>query len=143
MTFSGLKQLLVDLHDHVFRRTERMAAKTFLDALQADVAAAFAAGRDPVTGAPWPPRKRPSPGPLLVRTGRLRDAAVAAAGAARGGEYGGGVTVELSAPEYAAYHQHGTGRVPRRRFFGVSPQTAAKVAKWHADEIVRLVVRKK
>lgn len=97
----------------------------FVGGMRRDVRNAFTFGVDPVTGAGWKPGKK-SNGRLLVRTGLMMESALRAIDdAERGGGFSGsvGITVSLKSPSYAFVHQSGGGKVPQRRFFGVSPGT--------------------
>lgn len=98
----------------------------FLAGLAEDVKDAFDSKVDPRTGAPWPPRRDALPHPLLVRTGRLRAAAIEAVQQAR--LVGGGVEVDLTDPAYGFYHQFGTQNMPARPYFGASPATVERAA---------------
>lgn len=140
MNLRGFGRLVADLTDALVNRRERLGARAFVEGLKRDVASAFAAGVDPVTGTPWAPLKY-RPGQILVLTGALRAAALAAVDAAR--PSGWGVTVTLDNPAYAGVHQNGSKRVPRRRFFGISPETTAAVTRNCATDIVTLIVAKK
>lgn len=137
LTLKGIKRVIWDLADGLLNRRARLGARAFVEGLRADVRTAFRSGVDPVTGTPWQPLKYRQ-GQILVRSGRLRDAAVRSADAAD--PSGWGVTVTLADPGYGKFHQYGTKSLPVRRFFGVSPATLAQVRKNAAEDIVKLMV---
>ena len=138
-TFRKAQKVVSELIDHVFRRKARMAAKIFLERLKIDVSQEFDKQTDPVTGQAWPQRKRGGNWPLLNKTGRMK-AAVLSCLSQLPKERGDGVVVEL-VDKIALFHQFGTRKMPRRRFFGITPESQKKVAKWCADEVVRLSVK--
>lgn len=138
MNLTGFKTALIDLADALVNRRPRNAARIFLVGLRKDVRGAFAAKADPETGRPWPPRKDDLPHQLLVKSGAMMAAALRAVDGAQ--QSSAGVVVSLSGPPYAGFHQRGTARLPRRRFFGVTPETRAAATKAYADEIVSLSV---
>lgn len=110
------------------KTVEEVAVEEFVKLLAVDVQRAFETGTDPVTGTQWPERKRDYAHPILVKTGKLRNAAIAAAQLATGTGYG--VEVNLIEPAYGFYHQLGAPRanLPVRRFFGASAETLEKTA---------------
>lgn len=101
-----------------------------------DVRDAFDGSHTP-DGIPWAPPKgrlRPAPGRqppggrrLLVRTGKLREAALNPAAwfnprlvpPSRW-------EIDIPLPFYGPIHQNGSGRIPQRRFIGYSPATLVK-----------------
>jgi phage gpG-like protein len=134
---AAVGRVVKDLADALVNRRERLGARVFLDGLKRDVREAFMQGKDPVTGMTWPAVKKPSGRPL-IKSGLMMNSAVMAADDAR--PSGWGVTVALRQPPYAMFHQHGTKRLPQRRFFGVSPATLEATRRHTAKEIVKLVV---
>ena len=64
---------------------------------------------------PWAPRKKPGDGhPLLIRSGHLRQSI--------SWKIEGDDTVAVGSDrKYAAFHQHGTKKMPARPFFPVGP----------------------
>lgn len=102
---------------------------------------AFAAEADVVSGRPWAPRKerpggRKSFRKLLVLTGRLKRAALAAAEMAT--INGSVLYIAQRDPKRAKYHQTGTRRMARRRFLGVSKAAVQALRRQLAGEAVRL-----
>jgi len=102
---------------------------------------AFAAEADVVSGKPWAPRKEQPGGrrsfrKLLVLTGRMKRAALAAAAMAT--INGHVLYLQLREPKRAKYHQAGTKRMARRRFFGVSKAAVQALRRQLAGEAVRL-----
>lgn len=106
----------------------------------AGIERAFAEERDPISGKPWAPRKeqggRQSYRKLLVLTGRLKRAALAAAAAAT--INGHVLYLAQREPRRAKYHQAGTKRMARRRFLGVSKAAVQSLRRKLAGEAVRL-----
>lgn len=75
--------------------------------LGAIVREAFAGERSPA-GVAWKPLRRPRPGRILERSGRLRKGATRVLFA--------GQRIVIDLPPYGAFHQDGTGRMPARPF---------------------------
>lgn len=74
---------------------------------RAMVTASFASEQSP-EGNAWKPLRRPRPGRILDRTGRLRKAATRVLIA--------GQRIVIDAPVYGPFHQDGTRRMPARPF---------------------------
>ena len=138
MNLDGLTRVVADLYDALVHRRPRRAAIAFVEGLRKDVRRAFDLAVDPVTGVPWPPLRYRTGRPLVL-TGTLRRSALHAVDSAV--PSGAGVAVVLDSPGYARYHQDGTSRVPRRRFFGVSVETREAAAKAYSAEVVSLMVK--
>ena len=87
-----------------------------------DTREAFDKRHDPATKVAWkarlPQAGRVADHPLLVKSGRLKAAAVKAAESAT--VVGGGLVMKVPTPKYGAYHMTGTKRMARRRWLGVS-----------------------
>lgn len=101
-----------------------------------DSTGSFVKQADPVTGERWIPSKRAirQHGMTLRDTGRLMRSVRAEARRVGGGK--AEVLVGTLPLVYAAIHQFGgmagkgkRVRIPRRRYAGISPQTAARIAK--------------
>lgn len=148
MGTAGLIRVVTNVADALANRRPRMAIRAFLAGLATDLDRAFATESDPVTGAPWPPRKgdrvaiyyKQAVGPLLVRTGDMKAAAVRAVAAPPPVWSGRGVTVTLTNPAYARFHQTGTRFMARRRFLAASPATREAAKKAAGKEAVDLIV---
>lgn len=87
-------------------------------------------------GANWPPRKVEGDGhPLLIDTGDLMQSAVGS-GAGRieaieGREFKIGTSVR-----YAKFHQHGTKKMPARKFMGMSERRLLEADEAIADGVM-------
>lgn len=103
------------------------AVAAFLSGFHDDVMGAFETRKNPATGVEWLPRVIPAGHPLLVLTGRMKAAAVAAT--LMPTETPGGVRLDFSSPEYGFFHHYGSPKtnLPERRFFAVSPKTILQV----------------
>lgn len=106
---------------------KKAAVDAFLSGFHDDVVNAFDSKKDPETGLEWLPRVFPAGHPLMVKTGRLQSAAIAAT--LMPTETPGGVRMDFTDPIYGFFHHYGVPdrNLPQRRFFGVSPQTVALV----------------
>lgn len=94
--------------------------------------------RSNAAGDPWPPRKPPTgTWPLLIKTGRMQEAAVGHRGAAKA-VTPRDVTWSVSTP-YAIYHMTGTHRMPARRFFELKPAFLEEIANHIAAEYWRMI----
>lgn len=107
------------------RASKAEALRAAVPLLIRDAGQAFDKAADPVTGKPWPARKRPYPWPILDKSGRMRAAVLAAA--AKATVTGNTLTVRLTEPPYLIFHQKGTRRMARRRVVGVTRAVARKV----------------
>jgi len=137
VNFGGLGRAVSGLYDALVNRAPRAAALGFLAGVRKDVRRAFAQSVDPATGDPFPPLQYRTGTPLVL-SGRMRAAALAAVDGATA--RGTGVDIPLNDPPYSEFHQRGTARVPRRRFFAASPATVAAARRQYAGEVVRLFV---
>lgn len=109
--------------------------------LGAGVEESFESESDPVTGTPWADlrpatvrereRKGYWPGKILQRTGMLAMSLVSEAGPD---------FAEVSVGEdYGIWPQDGTRRMARRRFMGISPDTATAIVQSTLDYLDRLL----
>jgi hypothetical protein len=118
------------------QKARAAALKAAVPLLIRDAGQAFEKAADPITGKPWPPRKRPYPWPMLVRSGRMKAAVLkAAAGASITGHT---LTVRLTEPRYLVFHQRGTRHMARRRVVGITRAVARKVRDRLRGEGVRV-----
>lgn len=92
--------------------------------VHADVSRAFATSSTPA-GEKWAPLKWRK-GQALVLTGLLYARTMAAVMNPR--IVRNAYVFETSDPPYGKFHQHGTRRIPRRRFFGMSASTITYIA---------------
>lgn len=99
----------------------RRAVGALATELRNDVRNAFASKRAP-GGNAWAKPARPQRHPLLVKTSRLRGAAL------RVLFFGGGVRVVL--PDYGDHHLYGTRRMPARPFLPADPMPAELVQRY-------------
>uniref|UniRef100_UPI0019673F73 phage virion morphogenesis protein n=1 Tax=Helicobacter suis TaxID=104628 RepID=UPI0019673F73 len=82
--------------------------------IEDEVRQAFEQQRDPVTNQAWKPLKaktlkyKPRNKPILERSGLMRSAV-------RVDIEGNSISARVNVP-YAPYHQHGTSKMPQRRF---------------------------
>lgn len=136
-TLYTVVRVVKDLGDALLNQRTRAGAKVFLAGMKRDVREAFAQAIDPVTREPWPKGKKKT-GRTLIATGDLMRAAERAVDSAV--PSGWGVTVKLTNPEYGFFHQNGTGRNPRRRFFGVGPVTVKETREQTVKEVVKVIV---
>jgi len=134
---TGLAKVVGSLADSFMNRRERAHTLAFLAGLKRDVTGAFSSAADPVTGQPWPALKYRTGRPLIL-SGTMMAEALSAIDRAR--PNGWGVTVDLVTPAYAGFHQRGTGRIPRRRFFGASPATVEAAGRQFVGSVVRVAV---
>ncbi len=96
------------------------AISVFRFGLNRDVVKSFFTKTTP-EGDVWAPRKDNKPHPLLILSGDMLEAAI---NSCQGGtETGTGVVIPLEGPSYRLIHQLGKGRIPRRRFFGITEKT--------------------
>lgn len=100
-------ELLKIVREAAEGRTYQRALGAVGRELGAIVREAFAGERSPA-GDAWKPLRRPRPGRILERSGRLRKAA--------GRVLFAGQRIVIDLPLYGAYHQDGTGRMPARPF---------------------------
>jgi phage gpG-like protein len=121
-------------------RLEALTRSSFIEGVKRRVAvqglkligAEFASSTDPY-GVSWPSLRYPRPGgPVLVKTGVMRDSILAY-------PTPDGVLFRVATP-YAKFHQYGTGRIPIRRmvpatFLGIPPAWSAMVAEAFNAEI--------
>lgn len=92
----------------------------------------FTSSVDP-DGKRWKPRKNKGNGhPLLIDTGRLLQSAVGTGGGRVSQVSGAELTVGTRVP-YAAYHNAGTSRLPKREFMGVQKKRLKNIDKIIAD----------
>lgn len=129
------------------RLNGRFAAGTFAPILlearariRQDVERAFDQRADPQTGQPWKDRQtrraREYLHPLLVKTGKLKREAIAAAASAV--VSGNRLTVTQRVPSYAGFHQLGTRVMVARRYQGVTRATRLWLARRMKDQAVRV-----
>lgn len=99
---------------------------------------AFTSSASPA-GEDWPPRKHVGDGhPLLIDTGRLLQSSVGT---------GEGRVLEVTGREfnigsnvkYASYHQHGTSKLPKRPYMGMSEKHQADGEEVIADAVMEKV----
>lgn len=100
-------ELLGIVREAASGRTYQRALGAVGRELGAIVREAFAGERSPA-GVAWKPLRRPRPGRILERSGRLRKGATRVLFA--------GQRIVIDLPPYGAYHQDGTGRMPARPF---------------------------
>lgn len=100
-------ELLKIVREAAEGRTYQRALGAVGRELGAIVREAFAGERSPA-GVAWKPLRRPRPGRILERSGRLRKGATRVLFA--------GQRIVIDLPPYGAYHQDGTGRMPARPF---------------------------
>lgn len=102
------------------------------DLLRDQTIDAFLRERDPVNGRPWAAlspvtlaikRRLGQPSRKLVATGKLLQEVFRV----RPRISFGRVAYDLNGVPYAGYHQTGTRRMPRRRFFGLSTEIVEKI----------------
>ncbi|CAN5421731.1 hypothetical protein BH11PLA2_BH11PLA2_32830 [soil metagenome] len=91
--------------------------------LHRDVEEAFTKQQDQQTGRAWPIRKGLYPWPMLVKSGRMKERALAAVRDAA--INGSTITLTMRSPKYSQFHISGTRFVAKRRFVGTSIQTRA------------------
>lgn len=115
------------------------AAGIFHDSVKAN----FARQEDEF-GNHWPPRKDKKQHPLLVLTSQLLNAAGGGAGENQVIQGGRKIILEIDSPEYAAVHQFGKGKVPRRSFFYLHRSDKGRMdelVKKRFSEIIRGLLR--
>lgn len=100
-------ELLGIVREAASGRTYQRALGAVGRELGAIVRESFAGERSPA-GVAWKPLRRPRPGRILERSGRLRKGATRVLFA--------GQRIVIDLPPYGAYHQDGTGRMPARPF---------------------------
>lgn len=83
-----------------------------------------------VVGSTWPPRKDTLPHPLLIKTGRMKDAATGGPGQYKRAERKGlKLGIKPSDVPYARIHQYGSSRIPQRQYFYLHGSDRAKLRK--------------
>lgn len=83
-----------------------------------------------VTGSTWPPRKDTLPHPLLIKTGKMKEAATGGDGQYKRAERKGlKLGVKPDVVPYARYHQYGTSRIPQRQYFYIHGSDRARLRK--------------
>lgn len=100
-------ELLGIVREAASGRTYQRALGAVARELGAIVRESFASESSPA-GAAWKPLRRPRPGRILERSGRLRRAATRVLFA--------GQRIVIDLPPYGTFHQDGTGRMPARPF---------------------------
>lgn len=100
-------ELLGIVREAASGRTYQRALGAVGRELNAIVREAFDGERSPA-GVAWKPLRRPRPGRILERSGRLRRGATRVLFA--------GQRIVIDLPPHGAYHQDGTGRIPARPF---------------------------
>lgn len=95
-----------------------------------------------VTGSFWPPRKDNLPHPLLIKTGKMKDAATGGRGHYKRAQRKGlQMGVKPDKVPYAKYHQHGTARLPQRQYFYLHSSDRARFRKLFHERTVARVRR--
>lgn len=100
-------ELLGIVREAASGRTYQRALGAVGRELNAIVREAFDGERSPA-GVAWKPLRRPRPGRILERSGRLRRGATRVLFA--------GQRIVIDLPPHGAYHQDGTGRIPARPY---------------------------
>ena len=101
------EELLGIVREAASGRTYQRALGAVGRELGAVVREAFDGERSP-GGIAWKPLRRPRPGRILERSGRLRKGATRVLFA--------GQRIVIDLPSYGPFHQDGTGRMPARAF---------------------------
>lgn len=84
----------------------------------------WANATDPVDNSRWKPRKPPTgTWPLLNKTGRMFGSTVIVTRATEPMIFTAKIGVD-----YGGFHQYGTSRMPRRRWLGIGPSIADRMA---------------
>lgn len=137
MTLDGFKAVVLDLYQALTQRRFRAYGEVFAAGLRRDIRSAFDTATDPATGQKWPALVSRVGDPLVL-SGTLRAEATKAVDEARPTPTG--LKLDLVEPPYGVFHQLGTKRIPRRRFFAPSPETAKDARRAFAADVVRLLV---
>lgn len=95
-----------------------------------------------VMGTFWPPRKDTLPHPLLIKTGRMLDAATGGPGHHKRAQRKGlEMGIKPDKVPYAKYHQYGTRRIPQRQYFYLHSTDRARFRKLFMERTRAKVLR--
>lgn len=106
---SKFDRMMADLPDHLAAARRRALSGIAQEVKTMSVLSFRSEQHRP---SPWAPRKSGGKHPLLIRSGKLRQSIAWRL-------EGDDLAVVYSDSRYAAYHQHGTKRMPARPFFPV------------------------
>jgi phage gpG-like protein len=92
-------------------------------------------------GTTWPPRKRIGDGhPLLIKSGTMYQASTSTFGEGHVEQITDTDLMVGADLEYAARHQFGLGRMPKREFMAIGEDTVDQLVEMTADYFVDLII---
>jgi phage gpG-like protein len=105
-------------------------------AIHRRIRAGFNSSADPQTDENWAPRKGRYPHPILIKTGRLMQAATGGGAGAIQEVAPKRLTIGVSTASvpYGRFHQAGAGKMPARPFVGATPDVVDQIGEMIADE---------
>ena len=118
-------------------RGTRATSDWFRNAFAEDIRKNFEGSHDP-QGVAWKPLVYRVGKPLIL-SGLMMATAIAKAKEAQW--TGSAILIpRMTAPPYWASHQYGTGRIPKREFWGISPKLMAELGRRAADDYAEFLL---